>query len=74
MERAMTFAPHQQRVVDEKSALDEKHDKLRDFLGRNDFLSIVADEKERERLYRQSSIMAEYSKVLGERINAFPDA
>ncbi len=39
---------------------------------RDDFVSIVADEKERERLYRQSWIMAEYSKVLGERIAAFP--
>lgn len=67
----MKYAPHQQRVVDEKAALDDKHEKLRAFLGRDDFVAIVADEKERERLYRQSSVMAEYSQVLGERIEAF---
>lgn len=67
----MTYEPHQQRVVDEKAALDDKHNKLRDFLGRDDFVSIVSDEAERERLYRQSSIMAEYSAVLGQRITAF---
>jgi len=62
---------HQQRVIDEKRALDEKHDRLRDFIGREDFLQIVTDKDERERLYRQSSAMAEYSKVLAERIAAF---
>ncbi len=67
----MAYAPHQQRVVDEKAALDDKHEKLRAFLGRDDFVTIVADEKERERLYRQSSVMAEYSQVLRERIEAF---
>lgn len=67
----MPYQPHQQRVVDEKLELDEKYNKLRDFIGRDDFVSIVADEKERERLYRQSSIMAEYSKVLGERVASF---
>jgi len=70
----MAYEPHQQRVVDEKTALDDKHNKLRDFLGRDDFVSIVSDEAERERLYRQSSIMAEYSAVLGQRIAAFPPA
>lgn len=67
----MTLAPHQQRVVDEKAALDEKYTKLRDFIGRDDFVSTVTSAEERERLYRQSWIMAEYTKVLGERIAAF---
>lgn len=67
----MTYEPHQQRVVDEKAALDEKYNKLRDFIGRDDFVSIVADQEERKRLYSQSSIMAEYSQILGRRIEAF---
>lgn len=62
--------PHQQRLVGEKAAVDDKYAKLRDFSGRDDFVSIVPDEKERERLYRQSWILAEYSRVLGERIAA----
>lgn len=63
--------PHQQRVIDEVRELDVKRDKLHAFIGRDDFINIVPLEKERQRLYRQSSIMAEYSKVLHERITAF---
>lgn len=40
----MAHEPHQQCVVDEKAALDDKHNKLRDFIGRDDFVSIVSDE------------------------------
>jgi hypothetical protein len=62
--------PHQQRVVDEKTELDEKLKKL-DAFGRTElFASLPADEQ--GRLNRQHSVMEQYSAVLGERIAAFP--
>jgi hypothetical protein len=63
--------PHQQRVVDEKSELDEKRGKLGDFIKTSPiFAGLPEDEK--ERLVRQESCMTEYSGILGERIAAFP--
>ena len=63
------MAPHQQRVIDEKAALDEKLSKLNEF-GRGEFFLTLPPE-EQERLTRQSKIMDQYSVVLGERISAF---
>ena len=63
------FQPHHQRVVTEKAELDEKRDKLSAFACTPAFLSL--ETAEQERLGRQSSIMASYSEVLGERIAAF---
>jgi hypothetical protein len=64
------MAPHQQRVVQEKKELDEKLAKLDEF-GRTDFYkTLPADEQ--GRLNRQHSMMEEYSRILGERIAAFP--
>ena len=66
----MTYAPHQQRVVDEKTELDEKLKKLTAFIDTNTvFENLPEDEK--TRLVRQESCMSEYSKILGERIAAF---
>lgn len=63
--------PHQQRVVEEKTELDEKIMKLGEFVmqrfGVFDKLHIA----ERIRLMRQLSIMQLYSQVLEERIAAF---
>jgi len=62
--------PHQQRVVDEKTELDEKAKKLSDFIGNSDiFLSLDAEEQ--ERLREQNDIMWQYSEILGARIAAF---
>lgn len=61
--------PHQQRVVDEKSELDEKLGKLTAFFPSAIFAGL--DGAERERLQRQAVHMAAYSDVLGERIAAF---
>lgn len=62
--------PHQQRVVDEKTELDNKLEKLNDFVQRNPlFLSLPIEEQ--ERLKQQSFVMAQYSSILGERIAAF---
>lgn len=67
---AMTYAPHQQRVVDEKTELDERRAKLGDFITVNPIFQGLT-EAEQERLKRQRKIMSEYSDVLGERIDAF---
>lgn len=66
----MTYAPHQQRVIDEKTELDDKLTKLKAFIdGTAIFAGLPDDEK--ERLVRQHSCMTEYSEILGERIAAF---
>jgi len=59
----------QQRVVDEKAALDEKREKLGQFIGGDIFNGLPQDEQ--ERLDRQAALMRDYSAVLGERIAAF---
>ncbi len=61
--------PHQERVVTEKSQLDEKIDKLRAFLSGDVFLTLPGDE--RARLSCQLGHMQGYSAVLGDRIAAF---
>jgi hypothetical protein len=68
-----TMAPHQQRVVDEKTELDDKRDKLRAFIDGNAIFAGLPND-EQERLVRQHSCMTEYSEILGERIAAFPEA
>ena len=67
----MQLQPHQQRVVDEKTELDEKLSKLTTFINSEKFASIVSDEDERSRLVRQQQLMFDYSEILGERIAAF---
>jgi hypothetical protein len=64
------MAPHQERVVQEKKELDEKLSKLSEFGVTPLFASLPADEQ--GRLNRQHSVMEEYSRILGERIAAFP--
>lgn len=64
--------PHQQRVIEEKAALDEKLAKLDAFFGTPIFDGLPA--AERDRLTMQASIMGSYSMVLGDRIKAFPPA
>ena len=61
--------PHQQRVVDEKSELDAKREKLHAFIGGAIFSDL--EEAEKERLMQQSEAMKDYSHILGERIEAF---
>lgn len=62
--------PHEERVVAEKAELDEKCTKLTAFTFTGIFAELPSDE--RDRLNRQHAIMEQYSKVLGERIAAFP--
>jgi hypothetical protein len=62
--------PYQQRVIDEKTELDAKLEKLSAFIGdANRFNGLHGDE--RVRLTRQESVMTEYSRILGERIAFF---
>lgn len=62
--------PHQQRVIDEKEALDAKLFALDAFIsGSAIFQGLPEDEQ--HRLTRQSGYMEAYSEVLGERIAAF---
>jgi len=67
---AIEYQPHEQRVFDEKAELDGRLMKLRSFLGSVIFSSLP--ELERLRLFRQAEVMAEYSRILAERIAAFP--
>jgi hypothetical protein len=62
--------PHQQRVVDEKTELDDKLGKLNAFILTSPHFAQLQNE-EKERLQRQFSIMRDYTSVLGERIDAF---
>jgi hypothetical protein len=61
---------HQQRVVDEKSELDLKREKLGAFIQGDIFQTLPSDE--RNRLEQQAIAMTTYSTILGERIAAFP--
>jgi len=61
--------PHQQRVIDERAELDAKLSKLIPFLSSDTCHSLPF--AERSRLKQQAEVMAEYSRILGERIAAF---
>lgn len=65
----MSILPRQQRVIDEKAELDAKLGNLIPFLSSDTCHSLPFDE--RGRLKHQSMVMADYSKILGERIAAF---
>lgn len=62
--------PHEQRVVDEKSEIDEKARKLSEFIGNNPLFEDL-DPAEQERMKEQNDIMWQYSEILGKRIAAF---
>ena len=62
--------PHQQRVVDEKTALDEKILALSNFIGTDPTFEAL-DSAEQGRLKGQNEIMLQYSEILGRRIAAF---
>jgi hypothetical protein len=64
------LAPHQQRVVDEKSELDTKAKALSNFIGTSHIFETL-DADEQELLKEQNDIMWQYSEILGKRIAAF---
>ena len=62
--------PHQVRVVMEKEALDEKINKLNEFINSNPtFINLQPEEK--DSLLNQRVKMLEYSDILEERIMMF---
>lgn len=65
----MALQPHQQRVVDEKTELDDKRTKLLAFIESPKFAELP--DAERGHLARQADVMREYSIVLGKRIAGF---
>ena len=65
----MCKASFQDRVVEEKKALDEKSRNLVRFMSTQEFNDLAMDEQ--RRMKRQYSIMDLYSQVLEERIENF---
>jgi crAss001_48 related protein len=61
--------PHQERVVTEKTDLDDKRQKLTAFIGGDIYRTL--DATEQSRLNRQLDAMTLYSGILAERIAAF---
>ena len=61
--------PHQQRVVDEKEALDDKLSKLNAFTETPLFSGL--DEANTMLLLKQLRVMEQYSEILAERIKLF---
>ncbi len=59
----------QQRVVDEKSELEGKLEKLQAFFSNDIFQNLPKDEQ--TRLANQERVMSEYVKILAERIQNF---
>lgn len=64
------YAPHQQRVIDEKKELDAKLIALEAFID-NSAIYAALPRDEKDRLCKQRGFMEGYSIVLTERINAF---
>jgi hypothetical protein len=65
----MSFAPHQQRVIEEHKELTTKLNSLQGFFQTPIFAALP--EAERSRLRNQARFMAGYEAVLQERIEAF---
>lgn len=66
----MDYTAHQIRVFEEQKQLQDRLGGLRAFLDSTVFQGLP--EAERYRLRRQADVMAEYSRILAERIFAFP--
>ena len=70
MTQNQKLQPHQQRVVDEKTELDNKAKALSTFIGESPIFPTI-DQAEQERLKEQCELMWQYSEILGARIAAF---
>lgn len=65
----MSRPAYQQRVIDEKAGLDARLARLNAFIVTETCIALPFDE--RCRLAQQAMLMAQLSKLLGERIAAF---
>jgi len=63
--------PHQRRLLQEKTDLDDRLSRLDSFLLDNP-LYLTLPEAEQKRLTQQARVMGSYSDILGQRIAAFP--
>lgn len=63
------YLPYQQRVIDEKRELDDRFERLSDFIDSGYFKHLP--ESEQLRLNIQIRLMRDYSWILGQRIAAF---
>jgi hypothetical protein len=72
MEAMSAPLPHEQRVIDEKSELDEKASDLECFIMEDAGYMPLSDQ-EKDLLSTQLRLMKEYSVVLGKRIVLFID-
>ena len=61
--------PYQERVIEEKKALDEKIKKLRDFAGTGPFLKLSPAHQ--TLLIQQEATMGNYSNILAARVKLF---
>lgn len=66
----MSYAPHQQRVVDEKAELDERRTKLFKFIQNSPIFKTLS-ESDRSLLVEQWEVMSHYSTILSARIERF---
>lgn len=64
--------PFQKRVIDEELDLNEKIEKLEEFMDGDIFQTLKSDEQ--ERLDEQLLVMKQYAFILSERIAAFGSA
>lgn len=65
----MKMEDYQQRVIDEKNGLDEKRNKLKDFLYTDIYANLP--DGERGNLQAQYMVMGNYSDILQTRIEGF---
>lgn len=65
----MSLRPYQQRVVDERAALDARRSHLEQYISTPGFSE--RDDAEQDRMIRQLRAMDLYSDALRERIEAF---
>lgn len=66
----MPLQPHEQRVVEEQTSLQEKLVKLDDFMTTQTFTDLEAED--RKLLILQREYMANYNEILFARIERFP--
>lgn len=70
-EPATTLQPHQQRVVEEHRELNEKIDKLGEFIVNKPGVFLQLPWEEQDLMHRQYAAMRAYSDILVERIAGF---
>ena len=68
---AQTLQPHQQRVVEEHRELNEKIDKLGEFIVNKPGVFLQLPWEEQDLFHRQYAAMQAYSDILVERIAGF---